>query len=1002
MNRDDVIPPSPPVKEKKIRSRSKCSKTSPRQKKRRRSILSLRMKNLQEGNVSTAEKMNIVTVFSEESTENTIDMDVCGENIYAGLDNVSAEEKNETVSMLNNFDILGHEKRMEQYNKFDLLQPRKIDASQRFSQAHHLASLKELLSSQDLPNSDTESPEADVPCAPGLSANSIVSNEVKDISQANLQFSEWPIPINCDIPLGNTVNQNLIELNSSLRSVNETYCSGKSIVSQQFVYAQQPQAENQSNAQNDPISIVKSILDDFTDGVDFNDAVDSKQEIIAQSPQFLLVRRSKRKMYNRTRVAPIKALLFNDDWEDKKDDCDAENIQCTQRYMNNDLDASFHLVENLARILTQPHSLTQSNTLELDFNVDSTTMEQPAIIDFGYDQDDFLETNAEIKNIFNKSNDIVHDTPKNKETSKENCPSIHLLNSEEDIFLNIDTPKVEARCRTIKSNLVSTPLSLSKGRFGDSVMHTTPSTSKQAILSEQRKPKRLQFGAESVKHPESSAINAFKSAASNFTGFSTARGQTVQISSAQMKRTAALFADIDVKYKEIDPILEEGPIPKKIKHNNSQLLDTNQVCDSSLMTPMRNVVDNQNRFGVFGKTSGTNINETATNKALNFFGEDFSDLGFNHQPQTSFKPSSIAGPSGMSGFATARGSNIQVSAKHLQKYVNTFKEIDRDVREEFGMRTDANDENFVCKTPLSKSNQQSKAFATSTPNPNSITGFKNYPPITPITKTSAKLEEVRSLLSQEFNDNFNDMVDNFSTQQSNQLETTNPDNNTSVNLNDILSVSDLQLLNDSATDKGINVLNIPENIKQERENALSKQQADCFKKRQPIQYRVSSLHIEKLMSTIKLHDLGQPKKYNRNELERFGVSPNIIELNAENTLKFKFDMWKFYPEKVCRTNVDGIDMPDEMCLIMDGNSRVGFKELTSAFQDCPSVDPKLLPDHWIRNCLKWILVKLASYERSYPQKFSGKILTPENVSSSSDFILKLRRHAILSQRMNNY
>lgn len=67
---------------------------------------------------------------------------------------------------------------------------------------------------------------------------------------------------------------------------------------------------------------------------------------------------------------------------------------------------------------------------------------------------------------------------------------------------------------------------------------------------------------------------------------------------------------------------------------------------------------------------------------------------------------------------------------------------------------------------------------------------------------------------------------------------------------------------------------------------------------------------------------------------------------------------------------------------MDRNSRVGIKELTSAFLNCPSVDPKLVPDHWIKNGLKWILIKLASYERSYPHDYLAKYLTPENVSSS--------------------
>lgn len=64
---------------------------------------------------------------------------------------------------------------------------------------------------------------------------------------------------------------------------------------------------------------------------------------------------------------------------------------------------------------------------------------------------------------------------------------------------------------------------------------------------------------------------------------------------------------------------------------------------------------------------------------------------------------------------------------------------------------------------------------------------------------------------------------------------------------------------------------------------------------------------------------------------------------------------------------------------MDENSCVGFDELSSGFLACSSVDPKLVPDNWIRNSLKWILLKLAGLERSFPQQYAGTALTPANV-----------------------
>lgn len=176
---------------------------------------------------------------------------------------------------------------------------------------------------------------------------------------------------------------------------------------------------------------------------------------------------------------------------------------------------------------------------------------------------------------------------------------------------------------------------------------------------------------------------------------------------------------------------------------------------------------------------------------------------------------------------------------------------------------------------------------------------------------------------------------------------------------------------------------VTEITKSERENALIVQQADCIKKQHPIRPQFGWLKMQKSTNKEKalaLSDLGTPKKYQHDELERFGVHPNVIDLNIDNVLKFKFDMWKFFPSELCQTNIDGIVMKDEMKVILDGNGRVELKEITSAFLQCPSVDPKLVPDHWINNGFKFILLKLTGYERSFPHKFAAKCLTPENVS----------------------
>lgn len=125
--------------------------------------------------------------------------------------------------------------------------------------------------------------------------------------------------------------------------------------------------------------------------------------------------------------------------------------------------------------------------------------------------------------------------------------------------------------------------------------------------------------------------------------------------------------------------------------------------------------------------------------------------------------------------------------------------------------------------------------------------------------------------------------------------------------------------------------------------------------------------------------MGTPKSYSCDELIQFGVATNVINVNIENVFAFKFEMWRHYSKDECVQNIDGIDLEDGIKLIMDDSSRVGFNELSSAFLDCDTVDPKLVPDNWIRNSLKWILLKLAAYERTFPHRFAGNGLTPANV-----------------------
>jgi len=83
--------------------------------------------------------------------------------------------------------------------------------------------------------------------------------------------------------------------------------------------------------------------------------------------------------------------------------------------------------------------------------------------------------------------------------------------------------------------------------------------------------------------------------------------------------------------------------------------------------------------------------------------------------------------------------------------------------------------------------------------------------------------------------------------------------------------------------------------------------------------------------------------------------------------------------ELCNNNTKGVELHDNIILLMDENSHASIKQIKNCFLAAPGVDPSIVPKGWVENSFKWIVSKLASMERSFPQYFSGKALTPQNV-----------------------
>lgn len=930
MNNDEVIPPSPTVKMKNPKVRNRNT-TTPRQKKRRRSLMSLRATKMKSNEnsllKSSVPSENETNGESVISPDGTID-------IYAGLEEASSEEKNYTVSVLKNFDVLGQSKLLENCNQYDLAHSQRVSNTQALAQSTcGLISLKELLATQSSNQLDSSAHESQI--------LSCVQNPDQQGINLSFELSEWQ-GVDCNVISEAPSNE---ENNMSLGIQNDD----------QRILQNNLGETSHAPIVSSPKSIVQNILSDFDDTC--------TEESLTCSPPVVLIRKKGRKTYERTHIAPVKTLLFDDEDQQNAAVGDDFEISATQYTQDNaeidiDLNTSRRILENLSQLNT---FFTQPQTYVLDFNADLTH----TIEDFDGQFNTISSNSGDFEcAIFHDESSAIEPVNENeaevdefgvKRSQEKNDSISELLELEESLLMDFDTPKAELQSKYAKRSIEV------------SNVHSTPSTSKQATLAEQRVPKRLRFEPD-VEQNDCDVNLSTDAPPLVKRGFATARGKLFQTSAESLKRTTAgIFGNIDAEFKEIDPIMNENPNAKKVK-----FIDANEA------------IPNFSRASVGFNSSRAKMSETVVKDARNIFDEDFSDLGTKASGSgfktcnTNLKTSNTDFKAGSSnfknGFSTAGGSSIRINkTNYLQKYAQTFKDLTKTLCAEYGVEEEPNlnEDAMVCKTPLNK--MKSKVFTTSTPNPSSLNAAKMCPPVTPINNENWDQEEDMSEWVQSLDgQGKNDLMISTQSNQSGPLS-----RNASVNFN--ISAASEFPLNDSVA--GLNVLEICEEIKLGRENALIVQQADCFKKRHPIRPQPGKLSLEKLYSdALKLCDLGTPKKYQRDELERLGVQPNVIDLNIDDVLKFKFDMWQFYPLEVCQTNIEGIDMKDEMKLILDGNSRVGLKEITSAFLQCPAVDPKLVPDHWINNCFKFILLKLASYERSFPHEFAGKRLTPENVS----------------------
>ncbi|KMQ97285.1 breast cancer type 2 susceptibility protein [Lasius niger] len=145
-------------------------------------------------------------------------------------------------------------------------------------------------------------------------------------------------------------------------------------------------------------------------------------------------------------------------------------------------------------------------------------------------------------------------------------------------------------------------------------------------------------------------------------------------------------------------------------------------------------------------------------------------------------------------------------------------------------------------------------------------------------------------------------------------------------------------------------------------------------------YRYKQVNSNARLSLREIGNGAPPVPLSYQELVDRRISPNILAITAATAASYTFRCSDFYENEVVRINVRGIEMEDEVRLILDENGYVGIWEFLRAFLASPGVDPNLVPARWVENHYRWIVWKLASMDR---MKFGSaelpRTLTPSRV-----------------------
>ncbi|XP_054649149.1 breast cancer type 2 susceptibility protein [Dunckerocampus dactyliophorus] len=121
-----------------------------------------------------------------------------------------------------------------------------------------------------------------------------------------------------------------------------------------------------------------------------------------------------------------------------------------------------------------------------------------------------------------------------------------------------------------------------------------------------------------------------------------------------------------------------------------------------------------------------------------------------------------------------------------------------------------------------------------------------------------------------------------------------------------------------------------------------------------------------------------PAKYTQRQLYEYGVLQHVSQITSDTAEAFRFNLLQFYGKNAL-ADKGAVQLVDGGRLVPSRDGSAGKEQFYRALCDTPGVDPQLLSEEWVYNHYRWIVWKLASMERSFPQTMGSLCLTPERV-----------------------